>query len=101
VAELAWTYSRDFFESNGLEYAPTISPSINPQIFDPGSDSFAFPKNSTWFSDMCNVGRLATGSRKLILLDSFNDWNAGKQIESATTYGEQYLDILRQEFKVN
>jgi hypothetical protein len=101
MTELAWGYSRDFFEGNGLEYAPTISPSINPQIFDSGSANYAFPKDATWFSAMCNVGRVATGSRKLILLDSFNDWNAGKQIESATSYGEDYLDILRQEFKVN
>ena len=101
VAELAWTYSRDFFEGNGLEYAPTISPSINPQIVNAGNTNYAFPKDATWFSTMCNVGRLATGSRNLILLDSFNDWNAGKQIESATSYGDDYLDILREEFKVN
>ncbi len=99
--ELAWTYSRDFFEANGLDYAPTISPSINPQITNSGSNNYAFEKNAQWFSDMCNLGRLATGSKKLIMLDSFNDWNGGKQIEAATSYGEQYLDILRQEFKVN
>lgn len=100
-AELAWTYSRDFFEGNGLEYAPTISPSINPQITNSGSNNYAFEKNAQWFSDMCNVARLGTGSKKLILLDSFNDWNAGKQIESATSYGDEYLSILRQEFKIN
>lgn len=101
MAELAWTYSRDFFEGNGLEYAPTISPSINPQITNSGNSNYAFEKNAEWFSDMCNVARLGTGSKKLILLDSFNDWNAGKQIEAATSYGEEYLSILRAEFKVN
>lgn len=101
MAEQAWTYSRDFFEANGLQYAPTISPSINPQIVNSNNKSYAFEKNAEWFSDLCNVGRLATGSQKLILLDSFNDWNAGKQIEASTGYGEEYLDILRLEFKID
>ena len=101
MTELAWTYPRDFFEASGLEYVPTISPSINPQITNSGSNNYAFAKNAEWFTDLCNNGRLATGSKKLIFLDSFNDWNAGKQIEAADSYGEQYLDILKQEFKVN
>jgi hypothetical protein len=101
MAEQAWTYSSDFFESNGLEYAPTISPSINPQISNSGSNNYAFPKDAEWFADICNNGRLASGSRNLILLDSFNDWNAGKQIEAADSYGDEYLNILKQQFKLN
>jgi hypothetical protein len=47
------------------------------------------------------VARKVSGSNKLVILDSFNDWNAGKQIESATSYGDEFLNVLRQQFKVN
>lgn len=101
MAEQAFTYSRDFFDANGLDYAPTISPSTNPQISNSGSKNYAIEKNADWFSDICNVARLSTGRNKLIMLDSFNNWNAGRQIEAATSYGDEYLNILKQEFKVN
>jgi len=101
MTEQAWTYSRDFFEANGLEYAPTISPSTDPRISNSGSKNYAFEKDADWFSAICNNGRLATGSHKLILLDSFNDWNQDRQIEAATSYGDEFLNILRQEFKQN
>lgn len=101
MCEQAWGYSRDKFAEMGLDYVPTLSPSRNPFITNPNSKDFEFMKDPQWFSDMCNVGRVTTGSKKLIFIDSFNDWNFGSQLESATSYGEQYLDILRQEFKVN
>ena len=58
-------------------------------------------KNEEWFRAHCNVARLAVGTNRIVLLDSFNDWNRGTQLESADTYGDQYLTILREEFKVN
>ena len=47
------------------------------------------------------VARRAVGSNKIVLLDSFNDWNRGTQLESADTYADEFLNILREEFKIN
>ena len=60
-----------------------------------------FDKDAPWFRANCNVARRVAGTNKIVLVDSFNDWNRGTQLESATSYGEQYLQILREEFKTN
>ncbi len=100
MLEVNWTYQRDWFADNGLQFVPNISPSINPQIRNSRSTDWAIVKDPQYFSDMCNVARVGTGTDKLVILDSFNDWNYGTQIEAATSYGEAYLDILKKEFKV-
>lgn len=101
TTELSWSYSRDWFAEVGLEYIPNIVPSINPQIRNGGSSDYPIEKDPQWFSDMCNVARVAAGTHQLVILDSFNNWNFGTQIEASTSYGEDYLTILRSEFKVN
>ncbi|WP_319589313.1 glycoside hydrolase family 99-like domain-containing protein [uncultured Draconibacterium sp.] len=97
----AWKYHQETFAANGIEYIPTIAPSNNPLINNSGSQNWVVEKDATWFSDNCNVARNVAGAHKLILVDSFNDWNRGTQLESANTYGEEFLQILRREFKVN
>lgn len=101
MLEVNWSYQRDWFAENGVQFVPNIVPSKNPQIINDRSKDWAIVKEAQYFSDMCNVARVTTGTDKLIILDSFNDWNNGTQIEAATSYGEEYLEILREEFKVN
>ena len=100
MCDQAWGYSKDKLAENGLEYIPTISPSINPQIVNASAKFYKIEKNKQWFTDMCNVARRTTGPKQMILLDSFNDWNRGTQIEAAASYGDEYLTILKEQFKV-
>jgi hypothetical protein len=101
VIDIAFEYHKETFASVNLEYIPTVSPSQNFKLQNPNHPSFVIEKDAAWFRDFCNVARRVSGNSKIILLDSFNDWNFGTQIESADTYGEDYLQILREEFKVN
>tara|TARA_B110000046_G_scaffold38307_1_gene41988 strand:- start:359 stop:1027 length:669 start_codon:yes stop_codon:yes gene_type:complete len=97
----AWLYHKETFEKYNIEYIPTISPSINLKITNGGSNTHVYDKDESWFRANCNVARRAAGTNRIVLIDSFNDWNRGTQLESATSYGEQYLQILREEFKTN
>jgi len=99
--DIAWLYHKETFEKYNIEYIPTISPSINLKIVNSGSNIHVYDKDESWFRANCNVARRAAGTNRIILVDSFNDWNRGTQLESATSYGEQYLQILREEFKTN
>jgi hypothetical protein len=101
MCDQAWSFHQVEFEKIGIEYVPTISPSYNPKLNNPGSGNHVFEKNTDWFKAHCNVARKVAGEHKLIILDSFNDWNRDTQVESATSYGESYLTILKQEFKTN
>lgn len=101
MIDQAWSYHQETMETYSIEYIPTISPSINPKINNPGSSNFVIDKDVDWFSGNSNVARKVSGSHNLVLLDSFNDWNRGTQIESSTSYNDEYLQVVRQEFKVN
>jgi hypothetical protein len=105
--DLAWSgyKDKDGVEYNhkatlakyNIEFVPTISPSYNAIA----AANYDIPKNADWFKANCNIARRASGANKLVIIDSFNDWNLDTQIESAKSYGEDYLKILRSEFKVN
>jgi hypothetical protein len=101
MIDQAWSYHQATLGAYNVEYVPTISPSNNPKITNPGSTNMVIEKDMEWFSGNCNVARKISGSHNLVLLDSFNDWNRGTQIESAASYNVDYLNTLRQEFKVN
>jgi hypothetical protein len=101
IVNLAWEYHKDTWLSYNIEYIPTIAPSVNLKIINSGSPTYVIDKNEDWFRAHCNVARRAVGTNKIVLLDSFNDWNKGTQLESADTYQNEYINILREEFKVN
>ena len=104
--DLAWSgyKDKDGVEYNhkatlakyNIEFVPTISPSYNAIA----AANYDIPKNADWFKANCNIARRASGANKLVIIDSFNDWNLDTQIESATSYGDEYLKILRSEFKL-
>jgi hypothetical protein len=94
--DLAWSYHKETLAKYNIEFVPTISPSYNPV----SSNNYVITKDADWFKANCNIARKTSGKSKLVLIDSFNDWNLDTQIESATSYGEDYLKILRAEFKL-
>ena len=98
---LAWSYHKETLAKYNIEFVPTISPSYNPKINNESSTNYVIAKNADWFKANCNIARKTSGANKLVIIDSFNNWNLNTQIESATSYGDEYLKILRSEFKVN
>ena len=99
--DVAWQYHKETWLDYNIEYIPTISPSINLKIINPGSNVHVYDKDETWFRDFRNLARRASGANKIILIDSFNDWNRGTQLESSDTYGDTFLTIVKEEFKAN
>ena len=99
--DLAWSYHKETLAKYNIEFIPTVSPSFNPKFNTPTSPNYVIAKNADWFKANCNIARRASGANKLVLIDSFNDWNLDTQIESATSYGDEYLKIVKSEFKLN
>lgn len=99
--DIAFNYHKETWSKYNIEYVPTISPSINIRLQNQGSPTFIIEKNAQWFRDFCNIARRATGGSKLIILDSFNNWNNDTQVEASESYGEDYLKIVREEFKTD
>ena len=101
IVDQALTYSAEKFTEYGLEYGATISPSFNPTIAVPNATDFTINKDIEWFTTYCNVAKRSSTAASLVFIDSFNDWNYDTQIEPAQSYGEDYLNLIRQQFKVN
>jgi hypothetical protein len=95
--DLAWSYHKETLAKYNIEFVPTISPSYNAV----NVNNYDITKNADWFKANCNIARRASGANKLVIIDSFNNWNLDTQIESATSYGDDYLKIVKSEFKVN
>ena len=101
IVDQAHTYSAQKFTEYGIEYGVTISPSFDPTITVPGDTDFTVEKDNDWFITYCNVAKRASTNTKLAFIDSFNDWNYDKQVEPTQSYGQDYLNIIRTQFKLN
>jgi hypothetical protein len=101
IVDQALTYSAEKFTEYGLEYGATISPSFNPTITVPNATDFTIKKDIEWFTTYCNVAKRSSTAVSLVFIDSFNDWNYDTQVEPAQSYGEAYLNLIRQQFKVD
>ncbi len=100
----AWIYSKKYFSDNySVDYIPNISPAFNPKINNPTTTNPVFPRGDTGvalFKTLCNVAKKnVSTTTRLVLIDSFNDWANGTELEPATTYGDTYLNIVKSEFK--
>ena len=101
IVDQALTYSAQKFTEYGLEYGATISPSFNPFITEPGARDLRVERDLEWFTTYCNVAKRSSTGAGLVFIDSFNDWNYDTQLEPAQSYGEDYLTLIRTQFKVN
>lgn len=101
-----WKYSKDFFLANwNIDYIPAVSPSFNIYVYN-GAYNFPFVnKSPEGYATMCNVAKRNLGKRRLVFIDSFNQWQFNTQIEPADStygngYGKTYLKITKEQFKV-
>lgn len=90
-----------------LEFIPCIQGGYNYQYKTP-TNLFPAVKSADWYRTYTNVAKRNCSASKLIFIDSFNNWSVDTQIEATVPaatgtkdYGTTYLDITRQEFKVN
>jgi hypothetical protein len=101
MVDQAHMYSAGKFTEYGLEYGATISPSYDPYLTNPAAREIKIGKDIGWFTTYCNIAKRGCTDAGLVFIDSFNDWNYNTQVEPAQSYGEDYLNLIRQQFKVN
>jgi len=98
-----WEYSRQYFKTNySVDYVPNISPAYNYTITNTTYNGpvYARSDSAALYKQLCNVAKMnANPVTRLVLIDSFNDWAGGSQLEPAASYGELYLNVTRSEFK--
>ena len=98
-----WEYSRQYFSNvYGVDYVPNISPAYNWLITNPTSTNPSVSRldHGAMYTQLCNVAKMNVNPKtRLIMIDSWNDWQDDMQLEAATDYGDMYLNITKKEFK--
>ncbi|WP_345952911.1 glycoside hydrolase family 99-like domain-containing protein [Mucilaginibacter sp. PAMB04168] len=96
-------YNREYLAQHySLEYIPNIYPGNDFKITAPTS---VFPNverkdGGAMYRKLCNVAKMNVNNKgRLVLIDSFNDWANGTQLEPAQSYTDSYLNITKQQFK--
>lgn len=102
--------NKSYIDQNfGIDFIPSASPSYNPYTVSGATVDYNNPpvyKDEKAFRERCNVAKMNLGRTPMVLIESFNDWVKDSQIEPTQEdygngYGTRYLDIVREEFKVN
>ena len=101
LCDQALVYSQGKLAEYNLEYIPQISPSYNGSVGNLTNTDYVVEKDRDWFTTYCNIAKRSSSPSRMVILDAFNDWNQDKQIEPAQSYGTEFLNILKQQFKVN
>lgn len=105
-----WQYWKNYLKGIKIDFIPSISPGYNYTIQNPSSKNFPIGRSAgganedekaNFYRDFCNVAKKNAPVNGLIFIDSFNEWRFDTQIEPAKSYGDLYLDVTRQEFKLN
>jgi len=98
-----WAYWKTTLESWGQEFVPCVMAAYNFQITSPTNTALSTPRTTdgSFYRTFTNIAKRNASKSRLIFVDSFNDFSHDSQIEPAQSYGTTYLDITRQEFKVN
>jgi hypothetical protein len=96
-----WKYWKQMLESWNIEFIPSIAPGRIYTFENPTSKNLVLKRSEDFYRTFCNVAKLNASKSGLIFIDSFNDFRKDTQIEPSESYGDLYLDITRQEFKLN
>lgn len=92
----------------GADYIPSIMPAFDDSNrTDLSSPSRIFiherePETGELYKSYANVGkRNANSTRRIILINSWNDFRQGSGLEPTEEYGESYLNFTKKYFKKN
>lgn len=97
-ADLNYQNWKNSLEADSLDFVPCISPGFNnPEV----PAAYVINRTAEHYIAYCNIAKKSMGARRLVLINSWNDFQKGTTIEPATDYNTEYLTITKAEFKVN
>jgi hypothetical protein len=98
-----WAYWKKTIEAWNMEFVPCVMAGYNYQINNPTTNQLSVKRTAdgSWYKTFTNVAKRNASKSRLIFVDSFNNFSVDSQIEPTQAYGNTYLDITRQAFKLN
>lgn len=85
---------------NTVDYIPCVFPGYNDKVMTPASKMYDVERSIKFYTDYCNVAKRSMSNKRLVLVNSWNNFQVGTAIEPAAKYGESYLQLTKKQFKV-
>lgn len=84
-----------------VDFVPCIYPSFNDRVNTPNSYYYTFSEDGDTadYVNFCNVAKRNIGSRNIVLLNSWNNWTDGSNLEPSTLKDHRFLETTRKQFK--
>jgi hypothetical protein len=95
-----WKNWTDSTKTWGLDFVPCIFPAFNDKAVTPTSALYNIDRSAKFYTDYTNVAKRNMSNNRLVLINSWNDFQKGTALEPAKTYDRTYLNMTRKQFKI-
>ncbi|MBC7923022.1 MAG: glycoside hydrolase family 99-like domain-containing protein [Ferruginibacter sp.] len=100
-SDMNWQHWTDSTTAWQVDFVPCIFPGYNDKTFNPASSLYDIGRSAAFYTDYCHVAKRNLGEKRIVLINSWNNFQMGTALEPAQEYGTTYLELTRSQFKVN
>ena len=93
-----WTDSTSNWK---VDFVPCVFPGFDDKVMTPASKLYSLGRTPEFYTDYCNVAKRNMSSKRIVLINSWNNFQMGTTLEPTKEYANTYLEITRKQFKVN
>jgi len=98
--DMNWKNWTDSTTTWGVDYVPCIFPGYNDKATSPKSKNYNIDRSAELYTDFCNVAKRNMSDKRIVLINSWNNFQLATEIEPSKEYGDTYLDITKSQFKI-
>lgn len=99
--DINWKNWTDSTKTWKVDFIPCIAPGFNDKAMTPASKMYDIGHTSAFYTDFSNVAKHNMSSKRIVLINSWNNFQLGTAIEPTKTHGNLFLEITRKQFKIN
>jgi hypothetical protein len=99
--DMNWKNWTDSTTSWNIDFTPVIFPGFNDKAMTPASKLFNLGGNKEFYTNFSNVAKRNMSKNRIVLINSWNNFQMGTSIEPTVEYGKLFLETTKTEFKIN
>lgn len=98
-SDMNWKNWTDSTSKWNVDFVPCIFPGFDDKAMTPGSKLYTIERSESFYRAYCNVAKRNMGTKRIVLINSWNNFQMGTPMEPAKEYGTMYLDLTKTQFK--
>lgn len=98
--DMNWKNWTDSTSAWKVDYVPNIFPGYNDKASSPTSKKYNIDRSADLYTDFANVAKRNMSDKRLVLINSWNNFQPATEIEPSVEHGNTYLELTKKQFKV-